>query len=100
MSAALTDWRVSAGDEFTVFDGNQRRIVTVPAGGISGRTLAEGEATAKLIAAAPELLAVLKGAMRILGNAESNASGNPEFDYVGPRVAACRAALAKLEQGA
>lgn len=43
-----------------------------------------------------ELLAALKGTMDILGRAESNASGmGAEWDYVGPRVAACRAALAK-----
>lgn len=53
---------------------------------------------AALIAAAPDLLAALQGAMDILGRAESNASGNPEFDYVGPSVAACRAAIAKATQ--
>lgn len=48
--------------------------------------------------ALPALLAAhdaLSGVMGILGSAESNASGNPEWDYVGPRVAAARAALAK-----
>lgn len=44
-----------------------------------------------------QLIAAMQGAMNILGSAESNASGNPEFDYVGPRVAACRAALAKVQ---
>lgn len=57
--------------------------------------LFENEADYRLIAAAPELLAALSGAIDILGIAESNASGNPEWDYVGPRVAACRAAIAK-----
>ena len=47
-----------------------------------------------------ELVAALEGVMDILGRAESNASGNPEFDYVGPRVAAARAALAKAKGGA
>ena len=50
---------------------------------------------AHLIAAAPELLEALAGVMDILGRAESNASGNPEWDYVGPRIAATRAAIAK-----
>lgn len=53
---------------------------------------------AKLIAASPELLEALQGVMDILGRAESNASGNPEWDYVGPRVAAARAAIAKATQ--
>lgn len=94
--AALTNWRVSAGDSLTVFDGNQCKIVSVLTGGISGRTLTEGEATARMISAAPDMLEALQGAMDILSRAESNASGNPEFDYVGPRVRACRAALAKV----
>ena len=42
-----------------------------------------------------ELLAAIQGVMGILGSAESNASGNPEWDYVGPRVAAVRAVIAK-----
>jgi hypothetical protein len=42
-----------------------------------------------------ELLSALEGVMGILGSAESNASGNPEFDHVEPRVAAARAAIAK-----
>lgn len=47
--------------------------------------------------AAPDLLEALKGVMDILGRAESNASGNPEWDFVGPRVAKARAAIAKAE---
>jgi hypothetical protein len=46
---------------------------------------------------AAALIATLAGAMQgvadIVYRAESNASGNPEWDYVGPRVAAFRAAL-------
>lgn len=56
---------------------------------------AEAQANARLIAAAPDLLAAMEGVMNILGSAESNASGNPEWDYVGPRIAAARAAIAK-----
>lgn len=47
--------------------------------------------------AAPDLLEALKGVMDILGRAESNASGNPEWYFVGPRVAKARAAIAKAE---
>jgi len=45
--------------------------------------------------AAPDLLEALKGVMDILGRAESNASGNPEWDFVGPRVAKARALMEK-----
>ena len=56
----------------------------------------QSEANARLIAAAPDLLAALVNCMDILGRAESNASGmGAEWDYVGPRVAAARAAIAK-----
>jgi hypothetical protein len=48
-------------------------------------------------AAVIEILAdALSGVMDILGRAESNASGNPEWDYVGPRVASARAALERV----
>ena len=47
--------------------------------------------------AAPDLLEALKGVMDILGRAESNASGNTEWDFVGPRVAKARAAINRAE---
>ena len=59
----------------------------------------EGIPTTELIIgpeAVFELIDALQNAMDILSRAESNASGNPEFDYVAPRVRACRAALAKV----
>lgn len=40
---------------------------------------------------ADAILAALVGVMDILGRAESDASGTPEFDHVGPRVAEARA---------
>lgn len=46
-----------------------------------------------------KLVAASEGVMDILGRAESNASGNPEFDYVGPRVAAFRAAIKEARHG-
>ena len=52
----LTGWRLSAGDEHTVFDGRSERLVSVPCGGMSGRTFAEAADCTRLIAAAPELL--------------------------------------------
>lgn len=61
MALHLTGWRVSAGDELTVFDGNSCKIVAVSAGGMAGRTFKEAEEVARLIAAAPELLEALDG---------------------------------------
>lgn len=57
-----------------------------------------GDDYARLIAAAPELLDALKALDEsILGRAESNASGNPEWEYVSRRINAARAAIAKAE---
>lgn len=50
---------------------------------------------ARLIAAAPELYGALTGLEGILATAESNASGNPEWEYVSKRISAARAALSK-----
>ena len=43
------------------------------------------------------LKAALENVMGILGKVESNASGNPEWDYVHSRVDAARAALKARE---
>lgn len=56
---------------------------------------AEKIANARLIAAAPELLDALEGLSDILSRAESNASGNPEWEFVSKRVNAARAAVEK-----
>lgn len=61
----------------------------------------ESLANARLISAAPDLLAALKALDEdILGRAESNASGNPEWEYVSKRINAARAAIAKASQSA
>lgn len=53
-------------------------------------------ANARLIAAAPDLLqALIDLNAGILPSAESNASGNPEWEYVSKRINAARAAIAK-----
>jgi hypothetical protein len=55
-------------------------------------------ADAAVIAAAPDMLAALKDLNEsILGRAESNASGNPEWECVSSRINAARAAIAKAE---
>ena len=57
--------------------------------------LTEIESNARLIAAAPDLLAALDGVMDLLDRAASNASGNLEHFTVSPLVAAAHAAVAK-----
>jgi len=70
MSAHLAGWRLSAGDECTVFDGADKKLVTVPCGGLSGRTVGEAEDCARLIAAAPDLLAAAEKALNFIANTE------------------------------
>lgn len=52
-------WRVSVGDETQVFAAANQNITSANCGGLSGIRVAEAEANARLIAAAPELLAAL-----------------------------------------
>ena len=42
---------------------------------------------------APDLLAALIGLIPIMGTAESNASGNPEWNFVNARVQTALAAI-------
>lgn len=49
----------------------------------------------RLSEAAPDMLAALEGLQDILNRAESNASGNPEWEAVSKRVNAARAAIEK-----
>lgn len=56
----------------------------------------EGDtANARLVASAPDLLEALHGLNGILGTAESNASGTPEWEHVSAKVNAARKAIAK-----
>lgn len=52
-------WRLNAGDEHTVMDERDQRLVSVPSGGMSGRTFSEASKIAGLIVAAPELYEAL-----------------------------------------
>lgn len=66
MSAA-ENWRLNAGDETRVIDGQNNPICDVKCGGMSGRTVAQGEKIARLIAAAPALLEALEKIARDRG---------------------------------
>ena len=52
-------WRLNAGNETLVMGSNQRPIARAECGGTAGIKLAEAEANARLIAAAPELVEAL-----------------------------------------
>ena len=52
-------WRLSSGDETEIFSG-ARPVARAHCGGLTSVKLPEAEANARLIAAAPELLAVLQ----------------------------------------
>ena len=51
-------WRLSSGDETEIFSG-AKPVARAHCGGLTSVKLAEAEANARLIAAAPELLAAL-----------------------------------------
>jgi len=79
--------------------GCKYKIANVPHTIIPGQTYGvdETRADARLIAAAPDLLAALEALTPILEAAESNASGNPEWFWVSPRINAAREAIAKAK---
>ena len=41
MTDHLTGWRLSAGDEHTIFDGRNYKLAVIPCGGMAGRTFKE-----------------------------------------------------------
>lgn len=63
--AGKISWRVSAGDGLTVFLNNHNKIA-MPCGGMTGIKYDEAAAMARLIAAAPTLLAHLEWAATFL----------------------------------
>ena len=66
MKPHLTGWHLSAGDEHEVRDHRRQRIVNVQCGGMTGRRFDEATDIARLIVAAPELVAQLEWAESVL----------------------------------
>lgn len=92
-------WRLDTGRNRIMVYGLQHSVCRISLG-YSGepssvRHLNRRISDARLIAAAPDLLTALIGLAPILATAESNASGNPEWEAVSSRINAARAAIAK-----
>lgn len=92
MSGHHTSWRLNAGDETSVMDSRNRKILRAECGGASGIKLAEAEANARLIAAAPDLLA-------LVWQYESDLRHPPADDSVQRRLDRIATVLAKVERG-
>lgn len=60
------------------------------------RMKAENEAMRLLVRTTIDLLQALQGLKPIIDSAESNASGTPAWDDVGPRIAAARRAVERV----
>ena len=59
-------WRLNAGNETEVMDARGRNVARAHCGGAYGVKLDEAEANARLIAAAPDMLAALVTALEML----------------------------------
>lgn len=102
-SVTFQEWRVEGRADGGILisegvnsyrDGPERYVFVLKA----DRTAALQDADVNKVVAAPAMLAALKALNEsILGRAESNASGNPEWEYVRDRVNAARAAIALAE---
>jgi hypothetical protein len=80
-------WRLSAGDETAVYATGHSNIARTYCGGLTGIRLKTAEANARLIAAAPELLAQLQWAETVL---KCWIEGSAQLDSI-------RATIAKAE---
>ena len=70
-------WRLSSGDETEIFSG-ARPVARAHCGGLTSVKLPEAEANARLIAAAPEMLAALQAAVNLLSWGEAFNSDLPD----------------------
>jgi hypothetical protein len=75
----VMSWRLNAGNETEVMDARGRNVARAHCGGSYGVKLDEAEAHARLIAAAPDMLAALEALLDdalALGLADSHLSGS------------------------
>jgi hypothetical protein len=80
-------WRLNAGNETEVMDARGRNVARAHCGGSYGVKLDEAEAHARLIAAAPDLLAALEDMLNLTLDEDDIA--------VSSRIAKARAAINK-----
>jgi hypothetical protein len=87
-------WRLNAGNETEVMDARGRNVARAHCGGSYGVKLDEAEAHARLIAAAPDMLAALVTALEMLVDSwgdEQIAAGDDQVANV------LKAAIAKAK---
>ena len=97
MSAGHTPgpWRLNAGDSIKVMNPRGLCVAFAACGGMTGVKLDEAEANARLIAAAPDLLAVAETlANWIIELAASGDAGFWDAEAM-PEIVAARTAIAK-----
>ena len=87
-------WRLNAGNETEVMDARGRNVARAHCGGSYGVKVEEAEAHARLIAAAPDMLAALETALEMLVDSwgdEQIAAGDDQVANV------LKAAIAKAK---
>jgi hypothetical protein len=90
----VMSWRLNAGNETEVMDARGRNVARAHCGGSYGVKLDEAEAHARLIAAAPDMLAALVTALGMLVDSwgeEQIAAGDDQVANV------LKAAIAKAK---
>lgn len=80
------NWRVSAGDDLIVFIDNHNKIA-MPCGGMTGIKYDEAATMARLIAAAPTLLAHLEWSAKVL---QPLIGGSAQYDAIRATIASAR----------
>jgi hypothetical protein len=94
-------WRLNAGNETEVMDARGRNVARAHCGGSYGVKLDEAEAHARLIAAAPDMLAALVTVIPDLeGNIDGGLDGGASREWLEEatsRLNAAKAAIAKAK---
>ena len=98
MSHTPGPWKVA--DRFTVWtdDGVGCEVARVEVENLDDDSLAQAESDARLIAAAPEMLAALKGLMELYASGRMVIEGEQD-EGDDPLIGASRHAIAKAERG-